>query len=165
MQSARLFASKNDDDPKDGSKTDLERFEEQQKAKKNKSGKEKSVFAKNSEDEEETLTRKASKPRKKIITDEQIMDSSASEAIKPKRKRRSKAEMEAAKVEAKLDAATRRVNSYKNKEEALESGEIPEEMYTLKFNSPILPFAKFPLTQNKYIQDFLRSYEEDKPQI
>lgn len=38
-------------------------------------------------------------------------------------------------------------------------------MYTLKFNSPILPFAKFPLTQNKYIQDFLRSYEEDKPQI
>lgn len=39
------------------------------------------------------------------------------------------------------------------------------EMYTLKFNSPILPYAKFPLTQNKYIQDFLRSYEEDKPNI
>jgi hypothetical protein len=38
-------------------------------------------------------------------------------------------------------------------------------MYTLKFNSPILPYASFPLTQNKYIQDFLRSYEEDKPQI
>ena len=27
----------------------------------------------------------------------------------------------------------------------------PETMYTLKFNSPILPYAKFPLTQNKYI--------------
>lgn len=39
------------------------------------------------------------------------------------------------------------------------------EMYTLKFNSPILPYAKFPLTQNKYIQDFLRTYEEDKEQI
>lgn len=26
-----------------------------------------------------------------------------------------------------------------------------EVMYTLKFNSPILPYAKFPLTQNKYI--------------
>ena len=38
-------------------------------------------------------------------------------------------------------------------------------MYTLKFNSPILPYAKFPLTQNKYIQDFLRTYEEDKDQI
>lgn len=38
-------------------------------------------------------------------------------------------------------------------------------MYTLKFNSPILPFAKFPLTQNKYIQDFLRKYEEDKDKI
>ncbi len=25
------------------------------------------------------------------------------------------------------------------------------KLYTLKFNSPILPFAKFPLTQNKYI--------------
>jgi hypothetical protein len=40
-----------------------------------------------------------------------------------------------------------------------------EPMYTLKFNSPILPYAKFPLTQNKYIQDFLRSYEEDKLKI
>ena len=42
---------------------------------------------------------------------------------------------------------------------------IPETMYTLKFNSPILPYAKFPLTQNKYIQEFLRSYEEDKDKI
>lgn len=41
----------------------------------------------------------------------------------------------------------------------------PQPMYTLKFNSPILPHAKFPLTQNKYIQDFLRQYEEDKDKI
>jgi hypothetical protein len=27
----------------------------------------------------------------------------------------------------------------------------PQTMYTLKFNSPILPYAKFPLTQNNYI--------------
>lgn len=39
------------------------------------------------------------------------------------------------------------------------------QLYTLKFNSPILPFAKFPLTQNKYIQDFLRKYDEDKDKI
>ena len=38
-------------------------------------------------------------------------------------------------------------------------------LYTLKFNSPILPYAKFPLTQNKYIQDFLRKYEEDKEHV
>ena len=38
-------------------------------------------------------------------------------------------------------------------------------MYTLKFNSPILPFAKFPLTQNKYIMDFLKKYDEDKDNI
>lgn len=38
-------------------------------------------------------------------------------------------------------------------------------MYTLKFNSPILPYAKFPLTQNKYIQDFLESYKNDQEKI
>jgi hypothetical protein len=35
----------------------------------------------------------------------------------------------------------------------------------MKFNSPILPFAKFPLTHNKYIQDFLAMYETDKEKI
>ncbi len=38
-------------------------------------------------------------------------------------------------------------------------------MYTLKFNSPILPYSKFPLTQNKYMQDFLRRYDEDQSQV
>jgi len=38
-------------------------------------------------------------------------------------------------------------------------------MYVMKFNSPILPFAKFPLTHNKYIQDFLKMYEDDKDKI
>ena len=38
-------------------------------------------------------------------------------------------------------------------------------MYVLKFNSPILPFAKFPLTHNKYIQEFLRMYDTDKTKI
>lgn len=35
----------------------------------------------------------------------------------------------------------------------------------MKFNTPILPYAKFPLTQNKYIQDFLKQYEEDKAKV
>ena len=38
-------------------------------------------------------------------------------------------------------------------------------MYVLKFNSPILPYAKFPLTHNKYIQEFIKMYEEDKLKI
>jgi hypothetical protein len=47
-------------------------------------------------------------------------------------------------------------------EETIEAPPVVHRLYTLKFNSPILPYAKFPLTQNKYIQDFLRKYEEDK---
>lgn len=40
-----------------------------------------------------------------------------------------------------------------------------KKMYVLKFNSPILPYAKFPLTQNKYIQEFLKMYEQDKDKV
>ena len=39
------------------------------------------------------------------------------------------------------------------------------KMYVLKFNSPILPYAKFPLTHNKYIQEFIKMYEEDNESI
>ena len=42
---------------------------------------------------------------------------------------------------------------------------LPRKMYVMKFNTPILPFSKFPLTQNKYIQTFLKQYEEDKDKI
>lgn len=38
-------------------------------------------------------------------------------------------------------------------------------MYVLKFNSPILPYAKFPLTHNRYIQEFIKMYEEDKEKV
>lgn len=41
----------------------------------------------------------------------------------------------------------------------------PIDMYVLKFNTPILPFAKFPLTHNRYIQEFVKSYEEDKDKV
>ena len=36
-------------------------------------------------------------------------------------------------------------------------------MYVLKFNSPILPFAKFPLHKNEYIKGFLQKFEKDQP--
>jgi len=56
--------------------------------------------------------------------------------------------------------------SEKLKEMEEETGEPqPLEMYTLKFNSPILPFSKFPLTQNKYIKDFLQKYDADRKRI
>lgn len=64
-------------------------------------------------------------------------------------------------VQDKATASSTRTKNATKKPDANE----PMEMYTLKFNSPILPYAKFPLTQNKYIQDFLRTYEEDKDQI
>jgi ATP-dependent Lon protease len=66
-----------------------------------------------------------------------------------------------------LEVAAKKAQEYVLKKKGV-SVEVPEnaiKMYTLKFNSPILPYAKFPLTQNKYIQDFLRGYEEDKTQI
>jgi len=51
--------------------------------------------------------------------------------------------------------------------ETPEKQEAPKlrKMYVLKFNSPILPYAKFPLTQNKYIQEFLKMYEADKHKV
>lgn len=38
-------------------------------------------------------------------------------------------------------------------------------MYVMKFNAPILPFSKFPLSHNKYIQDFIKMYELDKDNV
>ena len=82
----------------------------------------------------------------------------------PKKKRRTKAEIAAAKLEAEMDGASAKMESSGKSGKKLEefSGDT---MYTLKFNSPILPYAKFPLTQNRYIQDFLRQYDEDKDRI
>lgn len=103
----------------------------------------------------------------------------------PKRKRRTKFEIQAEKLEKELLKATKATKDTlpsaaadvqpeplevgssadsKSSSNKLEEAK-PEQMYTLKFNSPILPYAKFPLTQNKYIQDFLRSYEQDQNKI
>ena len=91
-----------------------------------------------------------------------------------KRKRRTKAEIEADRLaklsstEAKpIDEAGASESSAPKKRGRKSKVQAPESqtMYTLKFNSPILPFSKFPLTQNKYIQDFLRGYEEQKDKI
>lgn len=64
----------------------------------------------------------------------------------------------------KIEQPEKKTKKVSKKEKEAEAKQ-EVELYTLKFNSPILPFAKFPLTQNKYIQDFLRRYEEDKSKI
>lgn len=62
---------------------------------------------------------------KKMISDDDILKSAASDAVKPKRKRRSKAEIEADKAAAKMDAVNRKVKAYNAKKEANASGVEP----------------------------------------
>jgi len=96
--------------------------------------------------------------RSAASTGNHLEDVEAAQAPKRK-KRRTKAEME----EARLLKVTKAME----KSSAKKTGTVspPIEMYVLKFNSPILPFAKFPLTHNKYIQEFLKGYEDDKDSI
>ena len=133
LPQARSFAAKNDDDPKGPSKTDLDKFEEQKAKKTGKSVKAASTEA-------------SPKTRKRAAKLEEAIEAAVEEEVKPKRKRRSKAEIEAEKLQAKLNEASAKVKSYKGVKVAVEKGVEPMEMYTLKFNSPILPFSKFPLT-------------------
>ena len=74
---------------------------------------------------------------------------------KPKKKRRTKAEILAAKLDAELLKGANILEKIKpapkkaGKKAAKKSEPSkvePQTMYTLKFNSPILPYAKFPLT-------------------
>lgn len=76
--------------------------------------------------------------------------------------RAKKVEASVAAEEETKKAPVKRTRKSTKKEAA--AGE-PISMYVLKFNSPILPFAKFPLTHNRYIQEFIRMYEEDKDKV
>lgn len=103
------------------------------------------------------------------------------ESVEPQQKaktRKSKAAKESAEQQTESEVVkgkkSRKKGGVDKSKEALESETLIENesekkesirLYTLKFSTPILPYAKFPLTQNKYIQDFLRKYEEDKEQI
>lgn len=88
-------------------------------------------------------------PRAKKATTEAVKVAEGDLPVKKERKPRV---TKAAKAEAERDALSTDIGS-------------PFKMYVMKFNTPILPYAKFPLTQNKYIQDFLKMYEEDKDKI
>jgi hypothetical protein len=85
------------------------------------------------------------------------------EPKKPKKKKTEEESKEAKDPKEPAPAAPKK-KSKKKTEKAVNVSD-PIKMYTLKFNSPILPFAKFPLTQNKYIQEFLKRYEEEEGKI
>ena len=58
-------------------------------------------------------------------------------------------------METKPTRKTKRSKSVEEKAEEIDTMNTDvgakRKMYVMKFNSPILPFAKFPLTHNKYI--------------
>ena len=128
----RSFAKKNDDDPKN---PDLDKFEEQKKLKK---------LGTNQ------LSDKSKKAKNVEKDDKDAVEAESATETPVKKKRRTKAEIEADKIEkqvAKLSAkATKAKKTTKKKDDEASSPGGNEHMYTLKFNSPILPYAKFPLT-------------------
>jgi len=101
-------------------------------------------------------------------------DSNAdADAPAPKKRGRSKKAVTVPDTETSEDASTivkkvvkrRRTKAQIAEDEAAANKPAQKKMYVLKFNSPILPYAKFPLTHNKYIQDFLKMYELDKDKV
>ena len=120
---------------------------------------------KNKKDEGETEpTEKKVRKQKTPAADKDATKASGSKEVAGTEKATKKVKADT--TEKKVSAAKKRGSATANKDTEPEIVKKPEQkLYTLKFNSPILPFAKFPLTQNKYIQDFLRKYEEDKDNI
>ena len=75
------------------------------------------------------------------------------EATPEKKPRATRAKKAAAASEEGVAEETKKApvkRTRKKKTAANEQG-APIKMYVLKFNSPILPYAKFPLTHNRYI--------------
>ena len=98
-----------------------------------------------------------------MVDPETVVDASASgEAPKKVRAKKAAAtDVDGAAVEEpKKKAPVKRT-----KKSAKAGANKPISMYVLKFNSPILPYAKFPLTHNRYIQEFIKMYEEDKEKV
>lgn len=115
--------------------------------------------------------------KKKDLKAEKDDEKTKDRPVTPKKKVVAKKDEETSATESKKE--TDPVKKTKKTSKKVEDGENAKttvdattpppptvfRLYTLKFNSPILPFSKFPLTQNKYIQDFLRKYEDDKEHV
>lgn len=68
-------------------------------------------------------------------------------------------------VEAEEEAVQSEETETHPEELEVFEGKPVHKLYTIKFNSPILPYSKFPLTQNKYIQQFFKRYTKDKETV
>lgn len=69
-------------------------------------------------------------------------------------------------AEAKDPTSVKPAQENAEEVEAEASVEKPvHKLYTIKFNSPILPYSKFPLTQNKYIQQFFKKYSKAREDV
>jgi hypothetical protein len=87
----------------------------------------------------------------------------AEEVPKKKRGRPAKNSVEKVTSEPKIKVASKakspkRDSSKKTKDKVI-------EVFTMKFNSPVLPFTKFPLSQNKYIMDFNKHFDREKGNV
>ena len=84
------------------------------------------------------------------------------------RREEEKLERANAKLEAAASTSPEAVTTDTEEEEELVEyvdGHRVERLYIVKFNSPILPFSKFPLHRNEYIKEFLKRYAKDKPYV
>ena len=110
----------------------------------------------NNNDDAPPVKKRRGRPPKAKPENEDTVEST------PKKTRATKAKATAAAAEETKKSPVKRTRKSTKKEAAANK---PISMYVLKFNSPILPFAKFPLTHNRYIQEFIRMYEEDKDSV
>lgn len=130
------------------------------------------AFATKKDDEpapEEPVKKRRGRPPKAATAEASKAEASEAEAAeKPKRTRAKKATPEvvdAIPLDPTQLEAVKEAAAAKKKRAPRAKAAKPISMYVLKFNSPILPFAKFPLTHNKYIQEFIKMYEEDKEKV
>ena len=119
-------------------------------------------------DAEAPVKKRRGRPPKAKLTEAEQADAQVQAATEPvvKKTRVSRAKKLIVDLEGAGDATLAAAKPVaKRTRKAKVDPTKPINMYVLKFNTPILPYAKFPLTHNRYIQDFVKMYEEDKEKV
>ena len=116
--------------------------------------------------EEVPVKKRRGRPPKAAKLEEEKVEIVDMVPLKKVRKSRAKSTLEAG-IEGAADEAmpAPKKATKKRATKAKVDPTKPISMYVLKFNTPILPYAKFPLTHNRYIQEFVKMYEEDKDKV
>ena len=130
------------------------------------------TFATKKKDDEKTTEEAPVKKRRGRPPKAAKLEASEVEPAPAKKTRTVKAKKLIADLEGAGDAtamseaiAAVKSSTKKTTKKTKVASQKPIEMYVLKFNTPILPYAKFPLTHNRYIQEFVKMYEEDKEKV